>query len=60
MTNEEAKLLKAGEKLKVGELLVTVREVINGPYWVPNNVYVSTEYGDFNASVCERVAEYAE
>lgn len=53
MTNKEAELIKIGEPVQVSDLVVTVKE-IKRQY---GDIFFFTDYGDFNASVCERVHE---
>ena len=50
MTNEEAKQIKVGDSIRIGELITTVEEIKNQF----GDTFFSTEYGDFNVSVCEK------
>jgi lipid A disaccharide synthetase len=51
MTNDEAKALKAGDNIRIYQLDISVNDVIE-QY---GDVFIRTDYGDFNASVCEKV-----
>jgi hypothetical protein len=50
MTNEEAQQLKQGDEVNVGGLIVKVI----GLRADGDDLFVCTDYGDFNASVCEK------
>ncbi|MDQ4121665.1 MAG: hypothetical protein M3209_09495 [Acidobacteriota bacterium] len=50
MTDDEALKLKQNDWVNVGALIATVSRVYRGQN---DDVFVSTNYGDFNASVCK-------
>lgn len=58
MTNEEAKSLKAGDMVVINGYAVRVGSVTPSPYRHPRGLFISTEHGDFHASVCFTVAEW--